>query len=289
LMWLVIIALAFSLVFIIMFYLRFESKRKANKRLEQLNNQIVKQNNELEKLNKELENANREKDKIFSIIGHELRNPLYWFQNLTEMLSVRYNTMPTEKVQKSLVSLDESAKNAFHLMDNLLHWSRSRLNRITPKITGQSLDKLISESIRMYETIIKYKGIQLTTRLPKNTYIKVDPDLFTCVVRNLISNAIKFTPENGVIEITCESEKENIIISVSDSGIGIQQKNTKAIFDMNSDFSTSGLMNEKGSGLGLKLCKEFVEMNGGRIWIGNSQHKGTNFSFTVSTWNEIVN
>jgi len=279
--WIFIIALVFIAVFTIMLYTRFESKKRANQGLEKLNNRIVKQNKELEKLNNELENANREKDKIFSIITHELRNPLYWFQNLTEMLSLRYTKMPPEKVQKTLGALDESAKNAFHLMDNLLHWSRSRLNRITPVITDHSLEKLIHESSRMYETILKQKNIQLIIDLPIDSFIKADADLFMCVVRNLVSNAIKYTPEHGIIEITSTLKKQNYNISVTDSGIGIDQKLKKSIFHSDKESSSAGLMNEKGSGFGLKLCKEFVEMNKGKIWVEDNTGNGTCFCFTV--------
>jgi len=279
--WMFIIALFFTIAFAVMFYFRFESKKKANQRLEQLNNQITNQNREFAKLNKELEKANREKDKVFSIITHELRNPLYWFQNLTEMLSLKYATMPPEKVQKTLGALDESAKNAFHLMDNLLHWSRSRLNRITPVISEHSLEKLVLESSRMYDTILKHKNIQLITNLSEDSFIKVDADLFMCVVRNLVSNAIKFTPENGTIEINADRERQRYIISVTDSGVGIEHKHKKSIFKSETNSISVGLMNEKGSGFGLKLCKEFVKMNGGKIWIADNTEGGSCFCFTV--------
>jgi len=285
--WMFIIALFFTVAFAIMFYLRFENKKKANQRLKQLNSQITKQNQELAKLNKELEKANLEKDKIFSIITHELRNPLYWFQNLTEMLSLKYSTMPPEKVQKTLGALDESAKNAFHLMDNLLHWSRSRLNRITPMIGEHSLEKLVSESSRMYDTILKQKNIRLITNLSDDSFIMVDADLFMCVVRNLVSNAIKFTPENGTIEIHSDRERQHYIISVSDSGIGIDNKHKKSIFKSDSNSISVGLMNEKGSGFGLKLCKEFVKMNGGKIWVADETGGGTCFCFTVPSTSNL--
>lgn len=279
--WMFVIALFFTIAFAIMFYFRFENKKKANRRLEQLNNQFIKQNLEFARLNKELEKANREKDKIFSIITHELRNPLYWFQNLTEMLSLKYNTMPPEKVQKTLGALDESAKNAFHLMDNLLHWSRSRLNRITPVISEHPLGKLVFESTRMYDTILKQKNIQLITNLSDDSFIMADADLFMCVVRNLVSNAIKFTPENGTIEINSDQERQHYIISVSDSGIGIDHKHKKLIFKSEPNSISVGLMNEKGSGFGLKLCKEFVKMNGGKIWVADGTGSGSCFCFTI--------
>ena len=277
----VVIALSISALFAILFYTLFETKKKAHRKLAKLNDKILRQNRELEKLNKELEIANREKDKVFSIITHELRNPLYWFQNLTEMLSVKYSNMSSEMVKKTLGALDESAKNAFHLMDNLLHWSRSRLNRITPVITDQSLEKLINESSRMYETILKQKNIPLEIKLPADAFIKADADLFMCVMRNLISNAIKFTPEGGLIEISAFSDDLNYVISVIDSGLGIDEKQKQTMFNSDVQATSIGLMNEKGSGFGLKLCKEFVEMNSGSIWISDNKTKGSCFTFTI--------
>jgi signal transduction histidine kinase len=197
------------------------------------------------------------------------------------MLSLKYRQMPPEKVQKSLGALDESAKNAFHLMDNLLHWSRSRLNRITPAITELSLEKLVIESSRMFETIINQKNIQLMVQIPDLAFIKADEDLFMCVVRNLLSNAIKFTPENGTIKIFSTMDKANYTVYVADSGVGIEAKRRKTIFKSGKESSSIGLMNEKGSGFGLKLCKEFVQMNNGRIWIADETEIGTCFCFTV--------
>lgn len=280
-MWLFLIGLAFTILLCIIIYSRFEGKRKANRELSVLNDKILIQNKALDKLNKELEQANQEKDKILSIIAHELRNPLFWFQNLAEVLSKRYHTMSSEKIQKSLASLDESAKNAFHLMDNLLHWSRSRLNRIIPRKASLLLDLLLHESSRMYETILQQKEITLKVDCPHGTRVFVDSDLFTCVVRNILSNAIKFTPTMGFIEIKCIENVRFVTISISDSGVGIENENIQKLFAPDQYYSIPGLMQEKGSGFGLKLCKEFVELNGGEIWVKSETGKGTQFDFTV--------
>jgi signal transduction histidine kinase/tetratricopeptide (TPR) repeat protein len=277
-----IVSLSLTFLLCLLIYYRFEHKRRANHQLEKLNNKVVQQNKELEKLNEELGRANREKDKLFSIIAHELRNPLYWFQNLAEMLSRRYLSLPPEKVQKSLEALDESAKNAFHLMDNLLHWSRAKLNRITPRITPQPMKQLVHESVRMYQSILKQKEIQLTIDIPENTCILADPDLFAFIVRNLLSNAIKYTPVHGFIQITCtEKENNEYLITLSDSGIGILPQHIEGLFNPMQNQSSPGLMQEQGTGFGLKLCKEFAELNGGHIWVNSHKDKGTEFSFTV--------
>ena len=279
--WLIVALLFSSLLLCLYIYNRFYSKIKANLKLEELNNKIINQNKALEKLNKELNLANEEKDKLFSIIAHELRNPLYWFQNLAEVLSKNYQTMKPEKIQKSLLALDESAKNAFHLMDNLLHWSRSRLNRINPKMAVYSLNSLVNESLKMYETIIQYKEIDLQISIPDSLEIYADSDLLSCVIRNLVSNAIKFTPVNGMISIDCSVSNDFVTVIVSDTGIGIDCKNLEDIFKNKPYISNPGLMQEKGSGLGLKLCKEFVELNGGSIWVTNNDEQGTCFKFTI--------
>jgi signal transduction histidine kinase/tetratricopeptide (TPR) repeat protein len=280
-MWLVIIAFSFTVMLCIIIYSRFKNNKKANQELQNLNECIINQYKELDILNKELKLANQEKDKILSIISHELRNPLFWFQNLAEVLSIRFQSMEKEKVQKSLNALDESAKNAFHLMDNLLHWSRSRLNRITPKKSPRTLSTLIEESTRMYESILRHKEISLSAHISAEIQILADPDLFSCVIRNIVSNAIKFTPSGGNISINCEEINNEVNICISDSGIGISEQNIEHLFDNNKNLSSEGLMHEKGSGFGLKLCKEFTELNGGRIHISSKVGMGTTISIIL--------
>jgi signal transduction histidine kinase len=173
-------------------------------------------------------------------------------------------------------------------MDNLLHWSRSRLNRITPEITELSLEKLVIESSRLFDSIISQKNIKLIIQIQDKAFIKADEDLFMCVIRNLLSNAIKYTPENGVIKIFSSFEKSTYTIFVADSGIGMNPKLKKTIFKSDKESSSIGLLNEKGSGFGLKLCKEFVKMNNGKIWIANVTETGTCFCFTVPAYSQKI-
>jgi signal transduction histidine kinase len=245
-----------------------------------------KANTALALLNDQLETANREKDKLFSIISHELRNPLYWTQNLAEMLSRKFREMPAEKLEKSLSSLDESARNAFHLMDNLLQWSRSKLKRIHPRKGDLFLRALVADTAEMFQTIIRYKEIRFTNAIPEECRVYADGDLLGCVIRNLLSNAIKYTPAGGAIEIgTVNNIKsgvrgEEVVVAVRDSGTGIDASIDTIFSDAVG--SAVGLMHEKGSGIGLKLCKDFVELNGGRIWVeSRPAGGGTCFFFTV--------
>ncbi|MFO0321647.1 MAG: sensor histidine kinase [Bacteroidota bacterium] len=262
-------------------------KKQANMQLEELNAKISNQNAEFEKLNRELEQVSMEKDKLFSIISHELRNPLYWMKNLTEALSQKYKAMPPEKVHKTILSLDESAKNVYHLMDNLLQWSRSKLNRVHPRKGVHNLSTLISETSFMYESFLRQKEIIFQKIIPDDIYIHADPDLFCCVIRNLISNAIKYTPNGGRIEISQKQYDEFVTVIISDSGKGINASDLKTIFAAgNTLLSMPGLMEEKGSGLGLKLCKDFAEINDGKIWVESTEESGTRFFVNVPLSNQ---
>ncbi|NJK85741.1 MAG: HAMP domain-containing histidine kinase [Bacteroidales bacterium] len=189
--------------------------------------------------------------------------------------------MPTDKLEKTLVSLDESAKNAFHLMDNLLNWSRSKLNRVTPKKVSFQLNNLVHETLGMFQTIINYKNLNLKVDLPPDVQLFADPDIFTCVMRNLFSNAIKYTPEGGMIKIKAIVAHDFVTIKVEDNGTGITPLEVQGLFNSTTSYTMPGLMNEKGSGLGLKLCREFTELNGGKIWADNTEKKGTRIHFTV--------
>ncbi len=271
----------FLLMIVIIVYKRFQDKQKANTTLEKLNQKILFQNKELEKLNKKLNNANLEKDKFFSIIAHELRNPLWWFRNLAEMLSKDFNKMSMKKMQKAIQSLDESAKQAFHLIDNLLQWSRSQLQRIQVNQEPQNLQSLVKQNIALNESVAAYKQIELASDIDYDIVVDVDKDLINTVLRNLISNALKYTPNGGKILVSATPGPYFVEISVSDSGIGISPENQKKLFKEDTQFTTLGISQEKGSGIGLILCKEFVECNKGKIWVESSPGKGTAFKFLL--------
>jgi len=272
--WSVVITLISTIVLCLLIYGRYRQKRSAHIKLQ--------------KLNTALELANTEKDKMFSIIAHELRNPLYWFRNLTEVLSKNHTQMSAEKLGKSLLAIDESAKNAFHLMDNLLNWSRTRLNRVIPRKADHDLTGLINETLRMFETIVNQKEIELKTSLPAEAVIYVDADMFTCILRNLVSNAIKYTPVKGQILIEASCRDQFCTLHVTDSGIGVSPHGIAKLFTSGSFNPSPGLMQEKGSGLGLKLCKEFVQLNDGEIWAACEKDQGTCFSFSIPLGRQVA-
>jgi signal transduction histidine kinase len=195
------------------------------------------------------------------------------------MLSRKFREMPAEKLEKSLSALDESARNAFHLMDNLLQWSRSKLKRIHPRKGDHVLQVLVADTAEMFQPIIRYKEICFSNAILAECRVHADADILGCVIRNLLSNAIKYTPVGGSIDISCELHGDEVCVGVRDSGTGIAAS-LDAIFS-DTVVSAAGLMQEKGSGIGLKLCKDFVELNGGRIWADSNYGGGTSFFFTV--------
>jgi len=289
LIWLIMSVLSLSLLICFVIYNRFITKKRANVLLEALNKKIIQQNNELTVLNRNLVAANREKDKLFSIIAHELRNPLFWFQNLSEALSKNFMKMSPDKIRKTLASLDESSKNAFHLMDNLLNWSRTKLKRINPKKSAHTLRNLVNDTVRMYETILNHKDIRYNCEISDNIKIFADADLFCCVIRNLVSNSIKYTPEGGRINIFARTLGKNVTVVVEDNGVGMSENSAKNLFRGEDQISVQGLLDEKGSGVGLKLCKDFIEMNDGEIWASSSPQNGTKIFFTIPCTDTSIN
>ncbi len=275
---LISVILLFTVAFVIAYYLRYKAKQKANQQLAQLNTEIIRQNRALTRLNEQLSQANREKDNFFSIIAHEVRNPLWWFRNLAETLSHNYKQMPEDKLGKAIQSLDESAKNAFHLMDNLLQWSKSQLNRTPFSPTELNLTELMEENLRLWKTAAHYKNIEIEVDAPESVKILADRDMVNTIIRNLLSNAIKYTHTNGKIQLSASQNNGNVVLSVKDSGIGISKSNLKKLFDPNHQYSTLGIMQEKGSGIGLKLCKDFVELNQGKIEVESLENVGTTFN-----------
>jgi signal transduction histidine kinase len=188
--------------------------------------------------------------------------------------------MSGEKIKKALESLDESATHSYHLMDNLLHWTRSQLGKIEINKEVFDLRELIMENVNFARTALKYRNIDIHCNCSE-TLVEADKMMISTTLRNLISNAIKYTPEKGCIEIQSAIDNHKVRVSVRDTGIGIQSEEKEHIFDPLKKFSRTGLMNEKGSGIGLLLCKEFIEKNSGKLYFESMENKGTIFTFEL--------
>jgi PAS domain S-box-containing protein len=230
-----------------------------------------------------LREINAVKDKLFSIIAHDLKSPYNAQMAFLELLVEEGANYPVEQRKHFVKMLYNSARQSFSLLDNLLLWSRTQTGRIPFNPVKVSLDKIIEEVIKMHELTASLKQINLKFR--KNGHpliVNADQEMINTVLRNLISNAIKFTPTGGMVEIKCQStEDEQIRIAVKDNGMGIEKKKLDHLFTSHEIDSTPGTENEKGTGLGLIICKEFVVRNGGNIWAKSSPGKGSVFFFTL--------
>ncbi len=259
-----------------------------NTQLEERQQKIEEQSEELElqrdflqKANAELKLLNNTKDKLFSIIAHDLRNPFNTILGFSNLLSMDYVQMNDEEKQNMADSINVASQRVYDLLENLLKWARTQTNEIKYQPVDVNIPLLINENISLLKANIKEKHIHLSASISNEIYAFADEDMIKTVVRNLLSNAIKFTPIKGEISITCEYVKDKVTVSITDTGIGIHKKQLKNLFKIDDNKSTLGTNGEKGSGIGLVLCKEFIERNKGKISVSSQYEKGSTFSFTL--------
>ncbi len=234
---------------------------------------------------KELEQANAFKIKLFSIIGHDLRDPIGSLKNYIKAYLDEQQDID-KNVKNFMEDISDIAENAFHILDNLLSWAKSQTGKIGFFPKQNDLYHLVEKNLQLFKKIAKNKKIQIKIDDILNpSFAYFDAELISIVIRNLLGNAIKFTPPNGNITISAEqaikSGKNFLQISVKDNGIGIKKEHLHKIFDKSEPFTTFGTQNEKGSGLGLTICQDFIELNNGKIWIKSKENKGSEFIFTV--------
>ena len=228
-----------------------------------------------------LEVANNTKDKFFSIIAHDLKNPFNTLIGYSELLKNDFRELADNEISKQLNIIFSTSKNGYALLDNLLQWAQSQTNIIQFKPVKIKLRKLVQECIENIENQSKLKEIEIINNVPEKFEFTGDENQLKTILRNLIYNAVKFTSRNGLIIIKSEKTSSDILISVKDTGIGISEVDIKNLFKIEKLFSKSGTNNEKGSGLGLILCKEFIEKQGGRIWVESVAGYGSEFKFIL--------
>lgn len=229
----------------------------------------------------ELKLLNISKDKFFSIISHDLRNPFNTLLGLTEYMVQSFREMSKEELFDSIHNLHLSAQKLYNLILNLLEWSRLQTGGLKVEKSEMRLSDILAEEILLYKDMSRLKNISLDYDIPDNIVIFADRYMIGTIIRNLVSNAIKFTPSGGTISINSKIENGFAIISVEDSGIGISNENLENLFRIDTKYNRDGTSDEKGTGLGLILCKEFAEKNGGIIKAESQLNKGSRFSFTV--------
>lgn len=243
--------------------------------------QLEEKNLELSKQAERLTELNATKDKFFSIIAHDLRSPFSSVVGLSEILAERVSKKEFDTIEKISLIIRGSAQQALELLMNLLDWSRSQTGRIEYDPEYFQLAKLINENVDLLEETANQKSIRINRALDNKLLVFADKDMISTIVRNLLSNAIKFTDNGGQISLnTCADEKE-WLLSVTDNGIGIDESSLKKLFRIEETYSTRGTQNEKGTGLGLILCKEFAEKHGGKIWANSEVGKGSTFKIAI--------
>ena len=243
--------------------------------------ELVEARDEIGNYAEELKILNATKDKFFSIISHDLKSPIVSFLSLASLLQRRLDRLSAEEIQEMAVSVNERGDNLMKLMENLLHWSRLQMKRVDFNPQPIPLDSLVNQVIYFLETQAADKQIEIDANIPDNTSVHADPDMLNTILRNLISNAIKFTPEQGRITIQINQSPAHTEISVADSGVGISRENQEKLFRLDIIHTDIGTNNEIGTGLGLILCKEMVEKHNGSINIESEVGQGTTVTFTI--------
>jgi PAS domain S-box-containing protein len=235
------------------------------------------------KLKNELYQAiNAEKDKFFSIIAHDLRGPLSAFVNITQILTENIQSMSLDEIKDISISMKNDASNIYGLLENLLEWSQLKRGLMKFVPVRLLLKEKISTSVQVINEMAAKKKIEIDISVADNLEITADIQMFDTVIRNLISNAIKFTRTGGKISVSAFNNQEGYIqISISDTGIGMKPDLKSKLFLINEKTSRKGTDGEASSGLGLLLCKEFIEKHGGRIWVESEEEKGSTFLITL--------
>ena len=230
----------------------------------------------------ELKETNAAKDKFFSIIAHDLKSPFHGLLGLTRMIVEEYNSMSESEVKSYLKIIKESTESTYKLIENLLEWSRLESGKMKYNPALQNMFMIVEDTRILLNQNARMKNINLRNKLGHQSFVWGDDTMLQSLVQNLISNAIKFTPTNGIIEVTENQFDSYIEYTVSDTGIGIKESDIEKLFRIDMSFSTKGTQQEKGTGLGLVLCKEIVNIHGGEISVQSKISEGTKIIFTLS-------
>lgn len=242
---------------------------------------ISKQKEEIENHREQLKESNASKDKFFSIIAHDLRNPIAGFLNLTEILTNNFDVFSENESKEFIKVMNQASKQLYNLLENLLQWSRAQTGSLKHEPKSVSIKEMIKNTLDTLMLNIENKRIKININIDKDSIVFVDENMITTVIRNLISNAIKFSHPEGIISIRSIKKNEIIELLIIDNGIGIKKEDQNRLFRIDQNVTSLGTSEERGTGLGLILCKEFVEKNGGEIWVESELNKGSSFIFTL--------
>jgi len=271
------IAVLFAILMIIVSIIIYSFYRLKAK----TNIQLMHKTEEISELNLKLNQLNNSKDKFFSIIAHDLRSPFNAIIGFSELLNEQIREKNYENIEEYAVIIQNSSERTLDLLKNLLEWARLQTGKIEFTAVDFLFNDLLKETIELSNDAASHKSIQIINTINQEIWVHADKSMIGTILRNLISNAIKFSNPGGKITISTEKNDNEIVFSVSDTGIGISEVDQLRMFKIEENFSVKGTQNEKGTGLGLILCKEFVEKNDGQIWVESEVGVGSTFYFTL--------
>ena len=278
---LLVVTILFSAMAIIV-YFAYRSKRKVNRLLAKNNDEMTEQKEELLRLNEQLRELVTTKDKFFSIIAHDLKSPFLGFLGLTQIFAEDADSLPADELSKLGHEMHATANNLFELLKNLLEWAQMQKGSIFFEPKENSINDLVVESLNAVKVRSAQKGISILNGVTTPVYAFVDEKMIKSVLQNLFSNAVKFTRQGGTVTIKAKEIENNMVeISVNDTGVGIRQKELDKLFKVGEKIGSKGTDGELSTGLGLLLCKEFVEKHGGKIRAESVEGKGSTLYFTV--------
>lgn len=267
-----IILISLFIGFIILGF-SFYFNYKANREKRKLINQITEQN-------KLLEQDNIHKQKLLSIIGHDIKNPLASVYSISDYLLYNTNTLPKDELNNYLIIINKAVKNSLNLLDNLLLWSMNILGKLNYHFTDINIKKLIDQTIELYHSSIVEKNLNISIDA-KCENVFADKNMLSSILRNLINNAIKFSRNNGVIKITTEEKDDKVLVKVIDNGKGLTKEEIDKILSEDENVAFSSTKNESGTGLGLQIVKDFIQIHNGSLNIKSEANKETEFSITL--------
>ena len=262
---------------LLVLYYFYLNKKKAKEKVESLNQSLTHANEQLQISEKELKELNRTKDKFFSIIAHDLKNPFMALMGYSELLTDDFSNLNDDDKYKIIYDIKEISFNTFKLLENLLYWSRFQIGMIKFNEKEIDVSSLLEENIRSIKHSAQLKEIKIVSDIQKDIIIKADREMLSTVFRNLLSNAIKFTNKNGMVDVKGYQKNGDLEICIQDNGIGIDDSKINQLFSITDISSQVGTNGEKGTGLGLILCNEFVEKHQGKITVESVKNKGTKF------------
>ncbi|MEI2708374.1 MAG: tetratricopeptide repeat-containing sensor histidine kinase [Chitinophagaceae bacterium] len=283
LFFIVILSILVALVFA---SLLLKQKNKLNRILKEKNTLVSKQKEQAENKRNDLQQSNEHKSKLLSIIAHDLKTPINNLQGLLQMLES--GIISYEELAEHLPSVQQKVDTLYGTIDNLLNWTFSQLNNISTQPTTVQISKITQTVFNFLQPIAEEKKIELVNQISAPTYAFCDANQFEIIVRNLVSNAIKFSPENSKVIVEAKIEKKHVHINIIDFGIGISPATMDVLFSPQNQISTYGTKGEKGVGLGLIICKEFAHNNGGEIFASANNPTGTIMHLTLPTNTSIA-